>query len=121
MPNKIGPVTYIDIGNLAIKKESKLLMDTSRIFPINKDAQEYINILKGNAKKQDVKLVYGSVYSTLMTDLQSKNVQSILINNTERVQITNTSNDTIDMIDRKQYKNIGQMLLDTIVDIAGGK
>jgi ribosomal 50S subunit-associated protein YjgA (DUF615 family) len=96
-------------------------MDTSRIFPINKDAQEYINILKGNARKQDVKLVYGSVYSTLMTDLQSKSVQSILINNSERVQITNTSNDTMDMINRKQYKKIGQMLLDTIVDIARGK
>ncbi|MDF2590841.1 MAG: binding-protein-dependent transport system inner rane component [Clostridia bacterium] len=121
LPGKIGAVTYIDIGNLAIKKESKLLMDTSRIFPINKDAQEYINILKGNARKQDVKLVYGSVYSTLMTDLQSKSVQSILINNSERVQITNTSNDTMDMINRKQYKKIGQMLLDTIVDIARGK
>ena len=121
MPGKIGEVTYIDIGNLALKKESKLLMDTSRIFPINKDAQEYINILKGNARKQGVKLVYGSVYSTLMTDLQSKNVQSILINNSEKVQITNTYNDTIEMIDRKQYKKIGQMLLDTIIDIARGK
>lgn len=121
MNNKIGAVTYIDIGNLALKKESKLLMDSSRIFPINKDAQEYINILKRNAKKQDVKLVYGSVYSTLMTDLQSKNVQSILINNSESVQISNTSNDTIEMINRKQYKKIGQMLLDTIVDIARGK
>lgn len=118
---KVGVVTYIDIGNLAIKKESKLLMDTSRIFPINKDAQEYINILKENARKQGVKLVYGSVYSTLMTDLQSKNVQSMLINNSERVQITNTSNDNIDMIDRKQYKKIGQFLLDTIIDIARGK
>jgi peptide/nickel transport system permease protein len=121
LPGKIGVVTYIDIGNLAIKKESKLLMDSSRIFPVNKDAQEYINILKGNARKQGVKLVYGSVYSTLMTDLQSKTIQSILINNSEKVQITNTSNDTIEMIDRKQYKKIGQMLLDTIVDIAGGK
>lgn len=121
MTEKIGTVTYIDIGNLALKKESKLLMDTSRIFPINKDAQEYINILKGNARKQGVKLVYGSVYSTLMTDLQSKNIQSILINNAERVQITNTSKDTIDMIDRKQYKKIGQVLLDTIIDIARGK
>jgi peptide/nickel transport system permease protein len=121
LPGKIGVVTYIDIGNLAIKKESKLLMDSSRIFPVNKDAQEYINILKGNARKQGVKLVYGSVYSTLMTDLQSKTIQSILINNSEKVQITNTSNDNIEMIDRKQYKKIGQMLLDTIVDIAGGK
>lgn len=121
LPNKVGPVTYIDIGNLAIKKESKLLMDTSRIFPINKDAQRYINILKGNARKQGIKLVYGSVYSTLMTDLQSKNVQSILINNSERVQITNTSADTIEMINKKQYKRTGQMLLDTIVDIARGK
>ena len=121
MPEKIGEVTYLDIGNLALKKESKLLMDSSRIFPINKDAQEYINILKGNARKQGVKLVYGSVYSTLMTDLQSKNVQSILINSSEIVQISNTSMDTVDMIDRKQYKKIGQMLLDTIVDIARGK
>ena len=121
MTEKIGTITYIDIGNLALKKESKLLMDTSRIFPINKDAQEYINILKGNARKQGVKLAYGSVYSTLMTDLQSKNVQSMLINSSEIEQITNTSMDTIEMIDRKQYKKNGQMLLDTIVDIARGK
>ncbi|HYE10463.1 MAG TPA: ABC transporter permease subunit [Patescibacteria group bacterium] len=121
MSDKIGEISYIDIGNLALEKESKLLMDTSRIFPNNKEAQEYINILKGNARKQGVKLVYGSVYSPLMIDLQSKNVQSMLINSAERVQVSNTSKDTIDIIDKKQYKKIGQMLLDTIVDIARGK
>jgi hypothetical protein len=37
------------------------------------------------------------------------------------VQVSNTSKDTIEVIDKKQYKKIGQMLLDTIVDIARGK
>ncbi|MDF2893157.1 MAG: binding-protein-dependent transport system inner rane component [Clostridia bacterium] len=121
LPGDISEVTYIDIGNLALQKENKVLMDTSRIFPINKDAQEYINILKGNARKQGIKLVYGSVYSTLMIDLQSTSVQSMLISSSERVQVSNTSKDTIEVIDKNQYKKIGQMLLDTIVDIARGK
>lgn len=121
LPGLIGEVTYFDIGNLAIKKENKVLMDSSRVFPVNKEAQEYINILKSNAKKHGIKLVYGSVYSPLMTDLTSTKVQSILLNNSEKEFVSSTVNDNIDIIDKKQYRKIGQMLLDTIVDIARGK
>ncbi|OGO76597.1 MAG: hypothetical protein A2Y23_05365, partial [Clostridiales bacterium GWB2_37_7] len=118
---KIKQVTYIDIGNLANKQEKTLLMDTSRIFPKNKDAQTYIKILKDNARKQGVKIGYGSVSSPLMIDLNSKIIQSMLISNTDKEGISTTSKDTIDMIDRNRYKKIGQMLLDTIVEIARGK
>jgi hypothetical protein len=120
-PKIITDITYLDIGNLALKKENTVLMDTSRIFPKNKIAQQYINILKDNAREQGVKLAYGSVYSPIMVDLTSKNIQSMLINNSEKEQISTTADDTIEIIDKKRYKRIGQMLLDTIIEIARGK
>ena len=56
-----------------------------------------------------------------MIDLSSKAIQSMLISNAEKERINGTSNDTIDMLDKKRYKQVGQMLLDTIVEIAREK
>jgi peptide/nickel transport system permease protein len=120
-PGKMEKVTYIDIGNLAIKKEKTLLMDTSRIFPKNKNAQTYIKILKDNARRQGINLDYGSVNSPVMLDLNSKVIQSLMISNTDKDRISTTSKETIDMLDKKRYKKIGQMLLDTIIGIARDK
>lgn len=117
-PGKLEGVTYFDIGNLALKKEETLLMDTSRIFPKNKMAQTYIGILKDNARAQDVKLDYGNINSPVMVDLNSKVIQSLMVNNTDKNGIYITSEDTIEMLDKKRYKRIGQMLLDTIIEIA---
>ncbi|MGB7604513.1 MAG: ABC transporter permease subunit [Lutisporaceae bacterium] len=121
LPGKIKNVTYIDIGNIAMKEDNTVLMDTSRIFPNNKEAQEYIQILKNKARAQGVKLVYGSINTPAFIDLNSKSIQSLAINNAEKENISATMRDNIDMLDMKQYKKIGQMLLDTIVEIARGK
>lgn len=121
LPGDISKITYFDIGNLAIEEEADVLMDTSRIFPKNKEAQHYINILKSNAKKHDIKLVYGSITSPIMVDMTSTKIQAFMVNNTETKRITTTSQDTVDMIDKKQYKRIGQMLMDTVIDMARGK
>lgn len=118
---KIKNVTYIDIGNIAMKEDNTVLMDTSRIFPNNKAAQKYIQILKSKARAQGVKLVYGSINTPVFIDLNSKSIQSLAINNVEKESISATMRDNIDMLDMKQYKKIGQMLLDTIVEIARGK
>lgn len=118
---KMKSITYFDIGNIAIKEDNTVLMDTSRIFPKNKEAQKYIQILKDKAKTQNIKLVYGSLNSPVMIDMTSKNIQSLMVNNVEKEMISTTMRDNADMLDQKQYKRIGQMLLDTIVEIARGK
>jgi len=121
LPRKIKNAIYFDIGNIAMKEDDTVLMDTSRIYPKNKDAQKYIQILKNKAKVHGVNLVYGSINTSVFTDLTGKSIQSIAINNSEKESISATMRDNMDMIDMKQYKKIGQILLDTIVDIARGK
>lgn len=121
LPGKIKNITYFDIGNIAMKGDDTVLMDTSRVFPNNKEAQEYIQILKDKARAQDVKLVYGSINTPVFIDLTSKAIQSVAINNVEKESISATLRDNMDMLDIKQYKKIGQMMLDTIIEIAGGK
>lgn len=118
---KIDKITYFDIGNIANKEDSTVLMDTSRIFPNNKEAQEYIQILKNKARAQGIKLVYGNLTSPVMIDMTSKDIQSLMVNNAEKEMISTTMRDNPDMLDQKQYKRIGQMLLDTIIEIARGK
>ncbi len=120
LQNKIANVTYFDIGNLGFKEEATMLLDTSRIFPKNKEAQEYISILKKNANRQGVKLSYGSISSPTMIDMAGKNIQSLMVSNYEKKAVSVTSKDTTEMIDKKRYKRMGQMLLDTIIEIARG-
>jgi uncharacterized protein YfcZ (UPF0381/DUF406 family) len=121
LTGKVDNVTYFDIGNIAIKEDKTVLIDTSRVFPKNKEAQEYIQILKSKAKAQGIKLEYGSVNSPVMIDMTSKSIQSLMVNGVEKEPISTTMRDNADMLDKKQYKRIGQMLLDTIVEIARGK
>lgn len=121
MPGKINGVTYFDLDSLAMKDDKTTLIDTSRVFPKNKDAQNYINLLKENARKQGIKLAYGSISSPIMVDMTSKNVQSLLLSNSGKNKVLTTSKDTVELIDRKRFGKIGQMLLDTLVEIARGK
>ncbi|MDF2521336.1 MAG: binding-protein-dependent transport system inner rane component [Clostridia bacterium] len=121
LSGKIKSITYFNIGNIAIKEDSKVLLDTSRIFPKNKEAQEYIQILKDNARAQNIDLQYGNLNTPVLIDMTSRNIQSLMVSNPEKEPISTTMRDNMDMLDKKQYKKIGQMLLDTIVDIARGK
>lgn len=120
LQNKIGKITYFDIGNLGFKNEGMLLLDTSRVFPKNKEAQQYISILKKHAGRQGIELSYGSINSPTMIDMAGKNIQSLMVSNYEKKLVSVTSKDTIEMIDKKRYKRMGQMLLDAIVEIARG-
>lgn len=120
LQNKIASVMYIDIGNLGFKEDGTLLLDTSRVFPKNKEAQEYISILKKNAGRQDIKLSYGSINSPTMIDMAGKNIQSLMVSNYEKKLVSVTSKDTMEMLDKKRYRKMGQLLLDTIVEIARG-
>jgi sporulation protein YlmC with PRC-barrel domain len=56
-----------------------------------------------------------------MIDLNSKTIQALMVSNTDKNGIFTTSQDTIEMLDKNRFKKIGQMLLDTVIEIAKEK
>jgi len=114
-------IFYIDLMNLGYKDSDKLMIDNSKVFPKSKEEQDFIKLLKKNAKRNDLDLVYGTLYSPAAIDFTSSDSQPLLIDSFISDEIAFTPKDTIEKIDTHRLKQVGQMLLDTLIDsFAGG-
>lgn len=115
LANKNKKILYIDLMNLGYKDSSKLMVDNSKIFPKNKEEQKFIKLLKKNAKRNNIDLLYGGLYSPAAIDFTSAESQSMIIDSYISNEISMTPKDGIEEIDSVRIKEAGQMLLDTII------
>ncbi|MEA4961347.1 ABC transporter permease subunit [Lutispora sp.] len=113
--NKNKRILYIDLMNLGYKGTNKLLVDNSKIFPNNKQEQKFVKMLKENAKKNEVKLLFGGLYSPAAIDFTSRESQPMILDSYISDEIAMTQQDSIDEIDSVKLRQTGQMLLDTII------
>ena len=113
--NKNKRILYIDLMNLGYKGTNKLLVDNSKIFPNNKQEQKFVKMLKENAKKNEVKLLFGGLYSPAAIDFTSRESQPMILDSYISDEIAMTQQDSIDEIDPVKLRQTGQMLLDTII------
>ena len=97
------------------------MIDNSKIFPKSKEEQDFIKLLKKNARRNDLELVYGTLYSPAAIDFTGSDSQPLLIDSLISDEIAFTPKDTLKEIDAHRLKQIGQMILDTLIDsFAGG-
>jgi len=114
-------IFYIDLMNLGYEDSDKLMIDNSKVFPKSKEEQDFIKLLKKNAKRNDMELVYGTLYSPAAIDFTSSERQPLLIDSFISDEIAFTPKDTLEEIDAYRLKQVGQMLLDTLIEsFAGG-
>lgn len=114
-------IFYIDLMNLGYKDSDKLMIDNSKVFPKSKEEQDFIKLLKKNAKRNDLDFVYGTLYSPAAIDFTGSDRQPLLIDSFISDEIAYTPKDTLEEIDGHRLKQVGQMLLDTLIDsFAGG-
>jgi len=114
-------IFYIDLMNMGYKDSDKLMIDNSKVFPKSKEEQDFIKLLKKNAKRNNLELVYGTLYSPAAIDFTSSERQPLLIDSLISDEIAFTPKDTLEEIDAYRLKQVGQMLLDTLIDsFAGG-
>ena len=119
--NRKYNIFYIDLMNLGYKNSDKLMIDNSKIFPKSKEEQDFIKLLKKNARRNDLELVYGTLYSPAAIDFTGSDSQPLLIDSLISDEIAFTPKDTLKEIDAHRLKQIGQMILDTLIDsFAGG-
>lgn len=111
---------YVDLKNFGSKQSKKLIIDTTNTLPKEYLAQKYIKVFKKNARKNDVKVVYGRIGSSVTQDTLNSDINSIIIDSEGIEEVLRTSYDNIENIDRKRLKGPGQMVLDTIYDIVCG-
>lgn len=118
--NRNYRIFYIDLMNLGYKSSDKLMIDNTKIFPNSKEEQDFIKRLKKNAKRNDFELVYGTLYSPAVIDFTGSDSQPLLIDSFISNEIVHTPKDTLEEIDTHSIKQVGQMLLDTLIDSFSG-
>lgn len=111
---------YIELKNFGFDQSKKLIVDTTNTLPKEYLAQKYIKALKRNARKNDVRIVYGKVGSPITLDTLKSDINSIIIDSEGIEDHLKTSGDNMDSIDRKRLKGPGQMIVDTVYDIVCG-
>lgn len=111
---------YIDLKNLGSQDVNKLIVDTTNTLPKDILAQNYIKALKKNARRNDVKIVYGKVGSPIIQDTLKYDINSIIIDSKDIDNIIRTPYDNLENIDVKNLKDPGQMMVDTIYEIIYG-
>lgn len=111
---------YIDLKNFGLQDSDKLIVDTTNTLPKNYLAQDYIKLLKKNARKKDIKIIYGKIGSPITQDTLNFDINSIIIDSEGIDDIIRTPKDNLENIDEEKLKRPGQMILDTICDIIYG-
>lgn len=111
---------YIDLKNFGFKESEKLILDTTNTLPRDYLAQNYIKGLKKNARRNDVKTIYGKIGSPITQDTITYDINSIIIDSVGIDDIIRTPYDDLDHIDSGKLKGPGQMMVDTIYDIIYG-
>jgi len=111
---------YIDLKNFGFKKSKNLIVDTTNTLPKEYLAQKYIKALKKNARRNDVKIVYGKIGSPATQDTLKSDINSIIIDSEDIEEYIKTANDSMDNIDGRKLKGPGQMMVDTVYDIVCG-
>jgi peptide/nickel transport system permease protein len=111
---------YIDLKNFGLKESDKLIIDTTNTLPKEYLAQKYIKVLKKYARRNEVKVVYGKIGSTITQDTLKSDINSIIIDSEGIEDDIKTANDILDNIDRGRLKGPGQMIVDTVYDIVCG-
>ena len=111
---------YIDLKNFGFKDSEKLIIDTTNTLPKDLLAQNYIKALKKNARRNDVKIVYGKVGSPITQDTLKYDINSIIIDSEGIDDVIRTPYDNLEHIDDEKLKGPGQMMVDTIYDLIYG-
>lgn len=111
---------YIDLKNFGPKQSDKLIIDTTNTLPKEYLAQKYIKALKKYARKNEVKVVYGTIGSPITQDTLKSDINSIIIDSEGIEEDIKTSSDILENIDRGRLKGPGQMIVDTVYDIVCG-
>lgn len=113
-------VFYLDLKGFGNQKAKKIIIDTTNTLPKDYLAQKYIKTLKKHARRNDVKLVYGKVNSLATFDLLRQNINSVIVDSRGIEDELKTQYDNVDNLDKKRLKAPGQMLIDTVYEIACG-
>ncbi|MFZ5352426.1 MAG: M28 family peptidase [Bacillota bacterium] len=112
---------FMDIRDLIGKDAESIILDTSNIIPKDVSAQNYIKSLKKSAKRNDINLKFGWVYSPVRDDFMTGDKAVVVIQSLEKKGKVMTPYDDIEYIDKKRYSRVGQMIIDAVMDIAFNK
>ncbi len=118
--NENKNIFYIELKNFGSKDSSKIILDTTRTLPKALKAQEYIKVLKKNARRNELELVYGKVSSPVMHDMLEEDINAVIIDTYDIDETIKTPKDNMGNIEQKKLKKPGQTVLDALVEILYG-
>jgi hypothetical protein len=108
---------YLDLKNIIGKSADSIILDTSNVLPKDIEAQAAIKAIKKNTKRNNIGLEFGRVYSPMREDFMNNNRAVIIIDGLEKKSKVMTPYDDLSNIDKEELGKVGQMILDTIMDI----
>jgi len=111
---------YLDLKNFGFNKAENLIVDTTNTLPKDYLAQNYIKALKKHARRNDVKIRYGKIGSPAVQDVLKSDMNSVIIDSEGIDDDIRTANDNMKNIDGRKLTGPGQMLVDTVYDMACG-
>lgn len=110
-------VFYIELKDFGNKDSDKFILDTTHTLPKELKAQKYIKAIKKNARRNEMKLVYGRIYSTVMFDMLEEDINSVILDSYDIDETIKTPQDNLENIDMKKLKKPGQTVLDALYEI----
>lgn len=109
---------YIDLKYLGIKNGRELVLDTSRVASDSPDSQRLSKYFKNTIRDMGFKMTYKSINSDESYSMQHRGLSCITVASANGDKITGTSDDTIDIVDLKTYRDIGQGIVNALIKIA---
>lgn len=108
---------YIELSNMASKDAENLALDTTKTIPKSKASQVYIRAFKTIARKKDVPVVYGRLYTNSIDDFLGIEKEALIFGSDGVYEYLSTPKDNYDNISKTKLKQYGQVILDTIIEI----
>ncbi|MFZ5352428.1 MAG: ABC transporter permease subunit [Bacillota bacterium] len=115
-----GRYLCIDLKNLIGINAKKVIVDTTNILPKDTASQNSIKAIKRSARKNKIDLLFGKIYSTISEDFNTGNQSVVIIDSYEHNGKAMTPSDSIEYMDKKRFEDVGQMVVDSIIEIAIG-
>lgn len=109
---------YIDLSSFATKKSRNLILDTSKTIPKNYISQEYIKIFKKHSRIKGIPIKYERVYNPALDDFLGIGKQVLIFGSDGERTVFNKAFDFSKAINIQKLDQYGQVIVDTIIEIA---
>lgn len=106
---------YIDLKYLGLANGKKLVLDTTKNDSSMPDSQRLGKYLKNALKNMGFNLHYDKIESEEAFAMDRRGLSCIVVKSDGADPIVGTSNDKIEIIDYKTYKDIGQGMVNALV------